>query len=83
MMRTYYAVAAAVSATAIVRVKAARVMAKPPGDGPLYTSRPGAYKARMDAKWPLLIVFAGAAVTVQGQGAAGQKTLDFLTRHAG
>ena len=36
----------------------------------------------MRAKWQLLIVFAGAAVTVQGQGAAGQKTLDFLTYRA-
>ena len=36
----------------------------------------------MDAKWPLLIVFAGAAATLQGQGATGQKTLDFLTYRA-
>src|SRR6188472_800025 len=42
----------------------------------------GAYKARMRAKWQLLIVFAGAAATVQGQGAAGQETLDFLTYRA-
>jgi len=36
----------------------------------------------MRAKWQLLIVFAGAAATVQGQGAAGQETLDFLTYRA-
>src|SRR4051812_43683112 len=62
-----------------------RVSWRAPGDWPLYTSPRCAYKARMRGTWlsaALSIVFATAAATVLGQGATGQKTLDFMTYRA-